>query len=150
MLAKGGERIAEVDRNLGCGWTSRLEIAVPDDRDGRVAEKDQVHRVELVRDRVSWPAPHDEEEHCTDCGEHAASRRGTSAGNARARHRTALVDEPVGDEKGNGDGEEDLVPVLRAHSALGRRGSAVDRAQAVGEALRRSFGVVAEVLPTAV
>ena len=150
MLAERRDRVTEIDRDLGCGRTSCLKIAIPRDRACRVAQEELVRRVDLVCDRIGRTARHDEKEQRAHRSENAAAWCRASSWNARTRHRAALVDEPVGDEEDHRDAEEDLVPVLGAHSTLGRRGRGIDRAQCVGQALGGGLGVITEVAPTTV
>jgi len=101
---------------------------------------------EKVREALSGrPARHDQEQQRGRRSDHAPAGRSTSAWNARTRHRPALVDEPVRDEKDEGDAQEDLVTVLGADSTIGGRHRRVDRAQGIAEALRRRFAVVTEI-----
>src|SRR5204863_1697897 len=83
VLAKGGQRVAEIDRDLGCGGTSRLKVAIARDRTGRVAREDLVRRVHLVRDRICRSAGDDEEEQPTHRSEDAPARCGAPTWNAR-------------------------------------------------------------------
>ena len=60
MLPRRGEGVAEIDRDLRRGRTLRLKVAVPGDGAGGIVREDLVRRIQLVRDRILWPArPHE-------------------------------------------------------------------------------------------
>src|SRR5207253_8898901 len=62
--------------------------------------------------------------------------------------RSALVDDPVKDQRRERDTKEDLVAILGTHRTLARRNTSVDGAERIGERPRRGFAVVAKVAAT--
>ena len=69
-------------------------------------------------------------------------RGAAPARDARPRHRSALVDQPIGDQEQDREGEEDLVAILRTHAAFD--------CGAVGVSIARSASVrlLAEASPS--
>ena len=131
MLAKGGQRVSEIDRDLGCRWTSRLKVAIARDRTDGIAREKLVRRVDLVGDRICRSAGDDEEEQPAHRSEDAPARCRAPAWNARTRHRPTLIDEPIHDQQDEGDPEEDLKPVLRTDATVGRHRGGANGAQRI-------------------